>query len=223
MNLLLIGLLTILMATSGCSNMLNRQTIPPPSKKMTYSATGAVAGALIGSYTAAVPVAAATLIGGMTGAAVGEKWYSKNDHLAAFNTAGIQLFKVGEYFLLILPSDHFFYPHSAHINEAFYPVLNHIAAWLAELETDNIKVAGYTDTASAELPCIALSRQQADEIMNYLWQRGLNARMMYSIGYGAQLPVASNAQARGRTSNRRIEITFHQLNNITNIPTKANG
>lgn len=123
----------------------------------------------------------------------------------------VQIIQMGDNVTLVLPSDRFFEAGTPQLNTNYYPVLNKIAALLNGFDKFSIKVAGYTDNQGGRLRNIGLSRAQAEAIANYLWKRGVDARLMSSVGYGDQMPIASNAIPAGQAQNRRIEITLRLI------------
>jgi outer membrane protein OmpA-like peptidoglycan-associated protein len=123
----------------------------------------------------------------------------------------VQVYGVGDNITLVLPSDRFFQQGTSVLNPYNYGVLNKIAAYLRCLEKMDVKVAGYTDNQAPSCHNLALSRQQAQAIANYLWARCTNARVLYAVGYGECMPVASNDTYAGKAENRRIEISFRKI------------
>src|SRR5207302_9854960 len=77
---------------------------------------------------------------------------------------------------------------------------------LAKYPDDRIEVRGYTDsTGSAQLN-EQLSYGRAEAVRKVLVSRGVSDKQALSIGMGEKEPVASNATARGRAKNRRVEL-----------------
>lgn len=121
---------------------------------------------------------------------------------------GVQVIRRGDNLTLILPIDRFFLKDSTVLAKEYRPILDDIAAFLASFEKTGVKVAGYTDSTQWPLHNIALSRQQAEVVADYLWHHGVDARFLSATGYGEQMPIANNATKKGRAMNRRIEITL---------------
>jgi outer membrane protein OmpA-like peptidoglycan-associated protein len=171
---------------------------------------GTVGGAVVGAATGIGPAAGA-VIGGISGGFLGHH-LEKNKSLAQKIAGnGVQIVLVGDHLRLILPSDRFFAPNTPILNENYYPVLDQIALLLKGLNKYVVKVTGYTDNTGWPEGSLGLSRQQAQVIANYLWNRGIDARVVYATGYGSQFPIASNATAEGRAMNRRVEITIREI------------
>lgn len=125
--------------------------------------------------------------------------------------AGVQIIQLGQDRMLVLPADRFFYRHSNHLNESYQTTLDLLATYINNCSSEVTKVAGYTDNIGSSLRNVALSRQQAQVIVKYLWKQSLNTSMIYAIGYGGLYPIASDRSAWGRKQNRRIQITFRCL------------
>src|SRR5271157_570337 len=74
-----------------------------------------------------------------------------------------------------------------------------------------IKVDGYTDNTGSDTINVPLSNSRAESVKNFL-QRNYPGtfpnKRFHTAGHGSQDPVASNATADGKASNRRVEITL---------------
>lgn len=128
-----------------------------------------------------------------------------------FQAVGVQLIQVGDDVKFVLPSDSFFCAHTATLNRSRYPVLDMIAAFMCGLQKMNVKVSGYTDCGDCHVRNLALSRQQAQTLADYLSRQGIDARLLYAVGYGECVPIACNETCKGQASNRRVEITFRKI------------
>ncbi|MGR3910616.1 OmpA family protein [Burkholderia sp. SR8] len=73
-----------------------------------------------------------------------------------------------------------------------------------------VTVTGYTDSVGSAASNLALSKRRAQTVAGYLKAHGLNAQSMSVTGRGSADPVASNATAAGRASNRRVEISLQR-------------
>ncbi len=208
------GIFFLVLLLCACSS----QKVAPPaprSKAMTSSvAVGAATGAIVGSVASGVPNALTAVMGGIVGGAVGLKLAEQisQDQLHHDLLRGnVQIIKVGEDIMVVLPSHSFFYDNSSHLNEAFYPVLDDVATFMARYQTVTVKVAGYTDNQGDNTRNLALSREQAQAIAKYIQHQGIDARYIYATGYGEDFPIALNDTLEGRYTNRRIQITFREI------------
>jgi outer membrane protein OmpA-like peptidoglycan-associated protein len=127
------------------------------------------------------------------------------NHLQA---QGIKVIQVGEETTLILSTDQFFYAFSNHMRQDAEAKLNHIVHFINTYPTVDVQVTGYTDNVGNYTRNLALSRAQAQAVVDYLWSRGLNSRMISASGKGCHEDIADNSRASGRAQNRRIEIYF---------------
>ncbi|RKU01670.1 OmpA family protein [Burkholderia sp. Nafp2/4-1b] len=73
-----------------------------------------------------------------------------------------------------------------------------------------VTVTGYTDSVGSDASNLALSKRRAATVANYLKAHGLKAQSVPVTGRGSADPVASNATAEGRASNRRVEISLQR-------------
>ena len=110
----------------------------------------------------------------------------------AVKSYGIQIIKVGDQRLIIIPSDKAFLQQTPVVDPDYYCALNKLACYLYGLNKLYIKVEAYTTCSGCPARDFALTRQQAQVIEAYLWNRGIDARFVYAIGYGDLNPVATN-------------------------------
>lgn len=68
-----------------------------------------------------------------------------------------------------------------------------------------IEIQGHTDSTGRRSVNVALSRERASAIKDYLVERGLSADRLTAVGYGPDRPAGSNRTESGRAKNRRIE------------------
>nr|WP_254226135.1 OmpA family protein [Burkholderia multivorans] len=80
----------------------------------------------------------------------------------------------------------------------------------ADRSYTQVSVTGYTDSVGSDASNLALSKRRAEAVAAYLQQRGLQARTLTVTGRGSADPIASNATAEGRATNRRVEISLQR-------------
>lgn len=102
----------------------------------------------------------------------------------------------------------------ANIKKASYPLLNQIAKIFIDNPEYQIEVQGHTDNVGSKKLNQDLSERRAAAVMEYLVGAGVDKNRMTSHGYGDTMPIESNATAKGRTLNRRVEfvISFEEVN-----------
>ena len=72
-------------------------------------------------------------------------------------------------------------------------------------------VAGYTDNVGGESYNYQLGQRRAEGVAGYLvGKEGVDPTQIRAVSYGASRPVADNSTARGRRTNRRVEILVYQ-------------
>ncbi len=69
-----------------------------------------------------------------------------------------------------------------------------------------VTVNGYTDSVGSDAYNLDLSERRAQAVLAYLRDHGMQAGKFAGRGYGKADPVASNATAAGRASNRRVDV-----------------
>jgi len=68
-----------------------------------------------------------------------------------------------------------------------------------------IEISGHTDNVGTEASNLALSRNRARSVMNYLLKKKVAYARMKSKGYGSTQAIATNDTEEGRQTNRRVE------------------
>lgn len=169
---------------------------------------GAGTGALIGGGNGALIGAG---IGAGTGALVGGGigYYMDQENAKLRQElvgTGVQVQKTPDGIKLVMSSDVTFATNSSDINSGFYPTLNSVAKVLKEYDKTNVVVSGFTDNTGNASYNQSLSERRAQSVSNYLAAQGVSNNRLFSQGFGARNPIASNATVEGRSANRRVEI-----------------
>jgi outer membrane protein OmpA-like peptidoglycan-associated protein len=68
-----------------------------------------------------------------------------------------------------------------------------------------IEIAGHTDAIGSDAANQKLSEDRANSVREYLIKNGVRIDKIEAIGYGEQVPVATNESDEGRQLNRRVE------------------
>ena len=189
------------------------------SKGLLGAGTGAVlggaAGALIGATTS-VKTRKATLIGAGIGALAGGGVGVYMDNQEAklrqrLQNTGVSVTRVGDSIVLNMPSNITFESDQSDVKPQFYDTLNSVALVFKEYDQSLIDVAGHTDSDGSDDYNIDLSRRRAASVSRYLTSQQLDPQRFSVEGRGEREPIASNASARGKQQNRRVEITIQPL------------
>ena len=121
---------------------------------------------------------------------------------------GANIIVLGDQVRIILPSARIFQPETANIKPQAHSTLKLLAKYINGYTKMLVKVSAYTDRSG---PCdvnLALSQMQADNVANYLLASGLDARVLYAIGYGGTHLVEKSCNVWDDTDNYRIEVTL---------------
>lgn len=121
---------------------------------------------------------------------------------------GAQVIHVGEEIRIVLRDDYLFNPDSANLRQNANPVLNWTAALIKTYTTVSIQVAGYSDNQNARAIAVALTTRQAQVVADSLWDKGIDTRLLSTVGYDERMRVDWNGYEPGRSFNRRVEICF---------------
>lgn len=121
---------------------------------------------------------------------------------------GVQVIHIGEEIRIVFRDDYVFIPDSANFRKEALPLLDWTAKLMKTYDKINVKISGYLDNQGRSPYLQALSTRQAEVVANALWDRGIDTRLLYSVGYNQLNPVDWNGYAAGRSFNRRVEISF---------------
>jgi outer membrane protein OmpA-like peptidoglycan-associated protein len=97
--------------------------------------------------------------------------------------------------------------NKATIKPESFPILDEVASILQQYPTLRLEIGGHTDNSGVKVKNIALSEARAKSVLNYLMQKypTLDASHFTAVGYGPEVPVASNMTRLGKAKNRRVE------------------
>lgn len=110
---------------------------------------------------------------------------------------------------LTMPSSITFDTAKANVKPAFTGTLNDLASTLGQYNKTNIVVMGHTDSDGSNAYNQNLSEQRARSVASYIYNKGVAANRISTIGYGESRPVATNATEAGKAENRRVEIKIN--------------
>ena len=84
--------------------------------------------------------------------------------------------------------------------------IDQLAAFMNEHPARTVLVEGHTDSVGSAAYNRKLSEQRADSVRFALMNRGISNTRIMVKGLGLEYPIASNATAEGRQTNRRVEV-----------------
>jgi outer membrane protein OmpA-like peptidoglycan-associated protein len=76
---------------------------------------------------------------------------------------------------------------------------------LNEYPNVSVEISGHTDNTGSQVMNQKISEQRAKAVSDYVISQGINKDRIVSKGYNSKKPKASNATAKGRAENRRVE------------------
>ncbi|MFP2913448.1 OmpA family protein, partial [Pyxidicoccus sp. 3LFB2] len=90
-----------------------------------------------------------------------------------------------------------------------FPLLQQVASVLkANPQLEQVRVEGHTDDQGADAANLDLSQRRANSVRAFLLQSGIAAERLEAVGHGETQPVDTNATAKGRENNRRVEFNI---------------
>lgn len=174
------------------------------------AAIGCFTGALIGAIAnkgkgAAIGCAA----GGGIGLAVGHNMDQQEEALRReLVSTGVQVKRDGNNINLVLKGDITFDTGKTHLSPSIKPALRSVVKVMNEYPDTELIISGHTDSVGSEILNQQLSEARAKTVQNYLNQSGLSRTRTHAEGYGELAPLCSNSTEKGKSCNRRVELTI---------------
>lgn len=100
----------------------------------------------------------------------------------------------------------YFHTNSANLQEISYEPLNQLADILKRYPAAKLTIEGHTDNTGSDAHNLTLSNNRAKSVVDYLVNKGIDAKRLNAVGYGETKPVTTNNTSEGRTLNRRVEL-----------------
>ncbi len=105
----------------------------------------------------------------------------------------------------------YFTADSTNVDPSSYAVLEEIYDFLSVNSNVKIEIGGHTNSLPEDAYCDQLSTARAENVADYLYDRGIPKNQISSKGYGKRKPVATNRTVDGRRKNQRVEIKIVSL------------
>ncbi len=103
---------------------------------------------------------------------------------------------------------------SSQIDGRSFGLLNQVAKVLQDnLHITHVRIEGHTDNVGRHGYNVRLSQERAAAVRTYLFERGVDANRLNTVGLGPDRPIDTNETDAGRTSNRRVEFHIEVKNN----------
>jgi outer membrane protein OmpA-like peptidoglycan-associated protein len=97
---------------------------------------------------------------------------------------------------------------SSSINATSASAVDDLAAYLKANPDVQIGLSGHTDRTGSTITNLAISKARADSVRTALVAKGIDPSRIKAFGYGARLPIDTNATSDGRRQNRRVDVKF---------------
>jgi outer membrane protein OmpA-like peptidoglycan-associated protein len=89
-----------------------------------------------------------------------------------------------------------------------YTTIDRLATVLKEDAARKVLIEGHTDNVGSDEYNQSLSERRAASVQAALFERGVEASQISTVGKGETTPVAGNNNPAGRQQNRRVELVF---------------
>ena len=124
---------------------------------------------------------------------------------------GVSVQRDGDNVNLIMPGNITFATNGRNLKSEFYNVLDSVAIVVKEYNKTTIVVSGYTDSIGSNSSNQKLSEARAKSVADFLVTKQVNSARIELAGLGEKHPIASNKTSKGRSLNRRVEITLFPI------------
>lgn len=185
--------------------------------------TGNVLGAGLGAAGGAGIVSAIggtkpmIALGGIGGGMFGYYMTTLRHDSGGIIKGGGQVYKVGNFIGIYIPSDSLFEPNTAELLPMSVPILDSVVTVLNRYPNNNIIISGNTSGFYRSRWEQNLSEKRAKVISAYLWREGINEfktktndfRKLNYVGHGDFFPIAHDLNNDGIRANSRIQITSY--------------
>lgn len=175
----------------------------PHSQIAGGTAVGAASGAIVGQALGGNGVLGA-IVGGGVGYVISSKQARAINNIERFQG---HVFQYGDQIKIIIPTQDLYEKGSAEFTPKADAIMNDLAALLMPYRNKPISIHAYSDNLKAQKNSMSLTTSQAQGLANRLWQKGFNPENLNVMGMGKQSPVSNNWSEKGRSLNRRLEIT----------------
>ncbi len=105
----------------------------------------------------------------------------------------------------------------SNIKPSSYGILDQVAQVFIDNPNYTAEVQGHTDNVGKPAANMKLSDDRANAVREYLINKGIEENRLTAKGYGDTMPIESNATAKGRSLNRRVEFDLTIVERHTEI------
>lgn len=206
-------IMTLMLSFIACQQVPKVKRRPYMTPTQRGVIMGAAGGAVIGASTLiGTPVGA--VIGGVTGSVIGNNIEANQVAIVTLRDklahCGVEVFSIGEDVRMVLPDETLFFYDAPRINLDGKYTLQLVAEFLDLYKKELIKVEAFTNTSKDEERNFALTRAQAESVVDYLTRHTKDSRLIIAEGHGASRPLTA-FKNRASAVNRRVEISFRAI------------
>ena len=189
----------------------------------TGSATGTAVGAAAGVGGVALLGGSKPLmvLAGLGGGMLGYYLTTLRHDAGAIVQANGQVYQVGDFVGIYIPTDRLFEPNTAEFIPSAKPILDSAANVLQRFPQNNIIISGNTSGFYRDKWEQRISEKRAQKVAAYFWNAGivndgfreqsneLNDLKYQYVGYGDYFPIAQTYTNEGIRTNSRIQIVSY--------------
>jgi outer membrane protein OmpA-like peptidoglycan-associated protein len=110
--------------------------------------------------------------------------------------------------IVVTLGDVLFDTGKATLKPGAYATIDRLAQALKQSSDRKVMIEGHTDSVGSDEYNQQLSERRAQSVQAALFERGVAAEQISTLGKGESTPVASNDNDAGRQQNRRVELIF---------------
>jgi len=122
---------------------------------------------------------------------------------------GAKIERIGEGIKITFASGLMFATNQSTLTVATNENLKNLATVLQKYEDTNVLIEGHTDSTGEATYNQTLSEKRASSVQDYLILLGMNYQRLNIAGYGENQPIDDNETARGKQTNRRVEVAIY--------------
>ena len=122
---------------------------------------------------------------------------------------GAKIERIGEGIKITFASGLMFATNQSALTVATKENLKNLATVLQKYEDTNVLIEGHTDSTGEATYNQTLSEKRASSVQDYLILLGMNYQRLNIAGYGENQPIDDNETARGKQTNRRVEVAIY--------------
>lgn len=199
-------------------SLINCKAVENANNKQKGAVIGATGGAILGAIignnvgkggNGELGAVIGGVVGGGAGVLIGSKM-DKQAQKIEEEIPGAQVERVDDGIVVTFDesSGVYFDTNKYNINTASQTTLNKLIGVFKEYPDTNILVVGHTDSAGTEDYNMALSKNRAYAVTNYLSQNGVRQGRLTTNWFGETQPMHDNATVEGRAKNRRVNVAI---------------